>query len=123
MRLAESGPPGGTSVAGAGILPKVHQPNKPSSYQSTFKTTSYNPSNALPSNKYHHHSNPAAVASLPQITANQAGHHANHSNTYLTGLTQQAWSTRQHKPAKVGDEITLTFIPNIVGKVGYLGRY
>ena len=101
MRLAESGPPGGTVTGG--LLPKVPQYNKPSSYQSAFKTTSYS-NNPVPSNKYNPHGN--ATSSLPQInnstTGLGAGSHGNNTNTsYLTGLTQHAWSTRHHKAAKV----------------------
>ena len=91
-------------TGGTGLLPKVPQLNKPSSYNSAFKTTSYSNHNPAPSNKYNPHGN--TTSSLPQInnstTGVGAGSHGNSNNsTYLTGLTQHAWSTRHHKAAKV----------------------
>ena len=82
---------------------KCRNTTNPPPTNRAFKTTSYS-NNPVPSNKYNPHGN--ATSSLPQInnstTGLGAGSHGNNTNTsYLTGLTQHAWSTRHHKAAKV----------------------
>ena len=133
--MAESGP----SEVGrtVGLLPKVpvHHTNKPSSYQSAFKTISYRSHQQSYEQDQHHQALPGhthtfanagpnkyrqsnGVASLPQITnSNSTGGHGAHphhqglshlGNYHLTGLSQNAWSVRHHRQTKVKMLFTLT---------------